>query len=251
MPVGLPSFRGDSAMEANTKTVVALALYYVSRGMQVIPIKPISKEAAISWKDGGLTDPEEIEFFYAKNPGYGLGILTGERSGVDVVDFDTIEAYEEAKANGLPDGPLVRTHKGYHLYCRHLSGLRGFQKRKDMVGLDLRADGGYVAAPPSVHPEGTIYQWVTGKGLDDLELPEVPEWVYVRASDEKKPIHALADGVAKGERNDALTRLVGSWIAKGMNGEQIYNEAVKWNKSCDPPDDIKVVTATVMSEPVK
>ena len=233
-------------METN-KNMLEMALYYASMGMQVIPLKPNTKDAAISWKDGGLTDPDDIELYWGRNPSSNIGILTGERSGVDVIDFDSMDAYENAKTNGLPDGPTVKTYKGYHLYCIHVPGLRGFQNRKDMEAIDLRADGNYIAAPPSVHPNGTVYQWVAGKGLDGLDLPAVPEWIYVKNNDEKKSLKVLADGVEKGERNDALTRLVGSWIANGMKYEAVFEEAVKWNKMNTPPDELKVLTTTVMS----
>jgi hypothetical protein len=41
-------------------------------------------------------------------------------------------------------------------------------------GLDVRADGGYVVAPPSIHPNGRRYTW----SVDSAEAPATaPEWL--------------------------------------------------------------------------
>src|SRR5262249_30546535 len=47
-------------------------------------------------------------------------------------------------------------------------------------GIDTRGDGGYVLAPPSVHPSGAIYRWTV-----TVEPIEAPDWLIERAR--KKP----------------------------------------------------------------
>jgi hypothetical protein len=46
---------------------------------------------------------------------------------------------------------------------------------KLLPGLDTRAAGGYVAAPPSVHPSGRRYRWIVPPG--EAELAQAPEWL--------------------------------------------------------------------------
>ena len=61
--------------------------------------------------------------------------------------------------------PIVHTGKGRHVYLRHPGGvLRNFARKRP--GLDFRGDGGYVIAPPSVHPSGRAYAFCDGLGPD-------------------------------------------------------------------------------------
>jgi len=91
------------------------------------------------------------------------------------------------------------------------------RKRDDLSGIDLRGDGGFVVAPPSVHASGHRYQWVDGKGLDDLPPAELPSIILAQRPEDKKSLGDLYNGVGKGSRNDALARLAGSWVKGGLS----------------------------------
>jgi Bifunctional DNA primase/polymerase, N-terminal len=52
----------------------------------------------------------------------------------------------------------VVTHKGSHFYFK-LPAKCGTVPSSADGGLDIRADGGYVIAPPSIHPDGGSYEW--------------------------------------------------------------------------------------------
>jgi len=145
------------------------ALEYLKQGFSVIPLEPHGKKPVIPWTpyQGRKATEEEILEWFENDKGYNIGIVTGAISGITVVDFDTAEAVQLAKERNFPVTPLVKTGKGYHAYCRYREGTRNFQKRADLPGIDLRSDGGYVVAPPSVHESGAVYQWVKGRGLDD------------------------------------------------------------------------------------
>jgi hypothetical protein len=54
--------------------------------------------------------------------------------------------------------------------------------------LDTRGDGGYVIAPPSVHPDGPIYRF----GNDET-LALAPEWLIERAFHKPQPITTSVD----------------------------------------------------------
>ena len=58
-----------------------------------------------------------------------------------------------------------------------------------LPGVDLRGDGGYVVAPPSMHENGKEYEWEIG--LDDFPLAEMPEWLKDRLA--HKAAEAKAD----------------------------------------------------------
>jgi hypothetical protein len=44
-------------------------------------------------------------------------------------------------------------------------------------GLDTRAAGGYIVAPPSIHPNGNRYVWLSGRDPWSVPLPQAPTWL--------------------------------------------------------------------------
>jgi hypothetical protein len=118
--------------------------------------------------------PAELEAAFARYPDANVGIVTGSISGLLVVDLDgpagVTSCAKIMRTQELPKVPTVKTGGGYHLYGRHPgTPLKNFVKSHP--GLDGRADGGYVVAPPSLHASGQVYDWK--RPLTD-ELPELP-----------------------------------------------------------------------------
>lgn len=232
-------------MASDTKLA---ALAYLRRGISIIPLQPRSKKPALkSWKEyqHRLPTEDEVSAWFDEDPQRNLGIVTGTVSGLAVVDFDAAEAVTMAKERGFPSCPTVKTAKGYHAYCSHRPGVGNFQKREDLPGIDLRAEGGYVVAPPSVHENGQRYRWK--HGLDERPLPGLPDWLIAKKPKEKQPLKELYSGAQPGERNQALARLAGSWINDGGDLEQITDQALVWNRANKPPLPADEVRRTVQS----
>lgn len=106
-------------------------------------------------------DPKAIRRMLALTPYGMLAIRTGAPSGLVVVDVDPgkggFESLRELVRRGLcPPTRFVRTgNGGWHLYYRHPGPhlrIPG-SGSKLAPGIDIKADGGYVAAPPSIHPD--------------------------------------------------------------------------------------------------
>ncbi len=140
--------------------VLDAARRYVALGFSVIPVRPGSKEPAIGTWGGyqkrAANDGELARWF---GDGRGVAIICGAVSGgLAVRDFDSMPAYE-AWAGAHPalakTLPTVATARGRHVYGR----LPGAKTRKLGDG-ELRGEGGYVVAPPSVHPDGPRYEWL-------------------------------------------------------------------------------------------
>lgn len=236
------------------------ALEYLRRGFSVIPLNgpdephgaPVDergKRPALAWKEYQARQPTEadVKKWFRNGRKLNLGVVTGAVSGITIVDFDSPEAIQFARERKFPKTPLVKTAKGYHAYCRYREGHRNFQKRADLPGIDLRGEGGYAVAPPSVHATGTQYEWVSKRGLDDVELAEVPDWIIAETPEDRTPIENVFKGAPDGNRNEALARVAGSVIGKGDGYDDALQFCLTWNTRNTPPLPEKEVEMTVTS----
>lgn len=166
------------------------ALAYAARGWAVFPCERRSKRPLGRLAPHGLkeasTNPERIRAWWATDPAPNVGIATGLVSGLFVVDLDGAageDAYGLLLARhgplcegDQPDGATVRTPGGgWHLYVALPLGVQVSNSAGRIApGIDVRGEGGYVVAPPSLHPEGGAYFWRDPPGLG---LPNPRAWV--------------------------------------------------------------------------
>lgn len=230
------------------------ALFYVRQGWSVIPLTPGDKRPLLpSWQEfqSRRATEKEVSEWWRKYPNANIGLVTGAVSGFMVLDLDTVLALEFAKDQGIPQTPAVATGKGYHVYLKHPGSLvQNAASLAGVQGLDVRGDGGYVVAPPSVHPSGRRYVWAKGRSPRDVELALPPVWLLdlltnrISANpghEELPPRHdpdwvlELLGGVEEGRRNDAATRLAGHWLARGLPEAEVWLLLVDWNRRNRPP----------------
>lgn len=159
--------------------MVEYALQYARRGIPVFPIKPRDKHPLTEhgFKDA-TTDVEQIEQWWRKWRGANIGIPTGPRSGWLVVDIDTKAGatYDTLAALGhLPITMMAQTGSGgLHLVFRYPRNSLEVRNSASKIasGIDVRGDGGYIVAAPSIHPSGGAYEWV-----NELEATPCPAWL--------------------------------------------------------------------------
>ena len=152
-----------------------VAMQYVRMGMRVLPLQPRSKVPVGRWahlQDEPLT-VETVE--QAFEPDYNIGIMTG--AGVIVLDVDGEKGRRSLNGLHLPETPVVNTGGGWRYYFRVPKGREVGNAVGLLPGIDIRGSGGYVVAPPSMHPSGTRYEWVPGLSLTDVPLAEAPQWL--------------------------------------------------------------------------
>jgi len=107
---------------------------------------------------------------------YNIGMPTGAASGIIVVDLDGEKGEAtfrqlEAKHGALPDTRQVKTGNGRHYYFKAPEHpLTSFSNPETKI--DLRAEGGYVLVPPSLHRLGAEYQI-----LKDVPVVAAPDWL--------------------------------------------------------------------------
>lgn len=127
------------------------------------------------------TDERRIRRWWTRLPSANLGVATGAVSGLAVLDVDpdhggdaSLEALI-ARHGDLPQTLIAHTGGGgRHLYFRHPGEGRKVKCSTGELapGLDVRGDGGYVVAPPSVHETGRQYGWGA-----ECEPAALPEWL--------------------------------------------------------------------------
>ena len=121
------------------------------------------------------TDPERIGAMHRLVPAGMLAIRTGRTSGLVVVDIDPRNG-GAVLPDLMPPTRCVRTGSGgWHLYYRHPGGR--FAANLDHhghQGIDIKADGGYVVAPPSIHPDTRQpYRWIGDRPVIEMPPPLV------------------------------------------------------------------------------
>ena len=162
------------------KSILEHALRYAKRGLTVIPCKPDDKKSYIKWEryQKERSTPEEIEAWWLKWPNAMIGIVTGEISGIFVIDCDTPEGYEEIQKL-FPDAlviPIARTPRGgWHLWFIYPVGSKITSGTGLVPGVDFRGEGGYIIAPPSVNGDGKGYTWQEELSLGEVEPQPVPD----------------------------------------------------------------------------
>jgi len=97
-----------------------------------------------------IFNSEDLQEHLAQGGNY--GVLTG--NGLLVVDTDSPEGEEIAKQ--LPETFTVKTAKGFHRYYQVDGSYKSSTGVKE--GIDIRAEGGYVVAPNSIHDTGIKYE---------------------------------------------------------------------------------------------
>lgn len=161
------------------------ALEYARRGFAVFPLRERGKEPAIPKQEGGrgcldaTRDERAIRAWWSTRPRANVGVATGGASGVIVVDVDAGKGGDEtmrrlcAEHGRIPCTLRARTGAGWHLYLSAPSTPIACGVNALGRGVDIRGEGGYVVAPPSIHPSGASYRWI----VPDLDVAPCPAWI--------------------------------------------------------------------------
>ena len=197
-------------------------------GFSLIPLKPCGKTPLVKWTEYQTTRASWplIEQWLQKWPDANIGIVTGEISNLTVIDFDTPEAFEAAVRDGwIGDAVIVETGDGYHAYYQHPGGdIRC--KTELFPNVDVRAEGGYAVAPPSIHESGKTYCW-----LDDpsgIAATKMSGWLHGRLLEAETP-QGVAHGPSITLGNVVLDREVQilTHTAEGGRNDQLNHSAFK------------------------
>jgi hypothetical protein len=193
-------------------TIREFAKQYVGMGWSVIPVLANAKRPAVTWKSYQTNIPDEatLDHWFAYGTGYGIAVVTGSVSELLVLDCDNNNAVQDAIRRGIPDTPTALTSKGQHFYFRYSGNSIRNSASKIADGMDIRAEGGYVVAPPSIHPTGAPYTWLISPL--ECELAPPPPWLLqlIAAPKNATLLDTLLDELRcapVGSRNDTLNKI--------------------------------------------
>lgn len=150
------------------------------------------------------TDPVAIETWYRRHPQANVGIRTGSAAGIFVLDIDADHGGELSLARlvrrhgALPATLTSRTGGGgrHIFFAWPAIDLRNSASRLG-DGIDIRAEGGYIVAPPSRTTKGP-YQWLN----PGTPTAPAPPWLLTLL---RKPPTAITVTVPR----SAATRISG------------------------------------------
>lgn len=252
----------------------AAAVAYAERGWAVFPLIARDKVPAIH---GGcrsaLADPVQARAWWSANPRHNVGIACGAVSdGLVVIDIDvdesegedgreTLARWEDEHGALPPTATAVTGRGGMYLFFHVGHEVRNSANKA--LGVDVRGDGGYLVAPPSVHPNGRRYTWRASPeevGVAEADANVLAFLDFVRpaaATAEARPggtsgpRFTLPEEIGAGARNDTLFRYASSLQAQGKDDAHIRAavEAVNGER-CFPPlpqQDIEKILGSVCS----
>lgn len=254
-PSNDPVNREESSPNPSLQT----ALKYAEKGLSVLPLAPGEKVpfAGTNGPHDATTDPEIIRGWFRDHPDANLGIATGEKSGIFVLDIDgeageqSLQKMIDRLAGEPPDftTPQNQTPGGRHILF-NLPGFRVSNKGGMRKGIDLRGEGGYIVAPPSIHPSGEPYQWNPYLSIHDLDPIDAPDWLLdeIRpSSDREEPSTQERIDPSKFDRNEdrthpavVATRRAGKPLEELEPGERnngIFYSKMTWCNCDQDPEE--------------
>ncbi len=253
-------------------TLLEAALDYAHRGMPVFPVhgiddrgrctcggeeldektgevipcregKPGKHPRVSDWGNAATTVEAEIRAWWERWPLSNIGMPTGAKSGLDVIDDDRARKGLPTDALTIPEGSArARTGGGgVHHFTVHVEGV---SKRTNFPtnGVDLQGDGAFVILPPSRHVSGQLYTWeVELNGA----LPSTPSWALSgpRSLDAAVvalvappcPMDLVLSGLAHATERGALDPAdYDTWIRVGMAlrfdfGDEAFDAWDEWS----------------------
>jgi hypothetical protein len=251
-----------------TSDIIAQALHYAARGWLVFPCgwqgerrkHPLTKRGFLD----ASRDSKVIEAWWGQRwPRANIGLATGAGPDFDALDIDPRHGGDVSLADlEAQHGRLPITIRAYtggggnHILFRHRPGITNARGGLP-VGIDVRGDGGYILAAPSIHPNGRAYAWDVDAHPDETELADWPEWlitIILAGHRQRTPElpenwrRLVANGVTEGRRNEAIARLSGHLLRKRLDPHVALDLCRAWNSyRCRPPLPDQEVVRTVES----
>ncbi|MGB3954813.1 MAG: bifunctional DNA primase/polymerase [Brooklawnia sp.] len=230
-----------------TPNLAAAARSLAAAGVPLFPCeaggkRPLTRRGFLD----ASSDPGQVAAWWSRTPDANIGLPTGARSGVVVVDVDVHgpvdgrTAWRRASEAGLVDGAglLVRTPTGgAHAYFPTTSGTEQRSWQAASAGVDFRGDGGYIIAPPSRRTiDGTLRRYE----ITDLAAHSIGPINAARLRDFLDPRPAPPPRNGDGATATVDAERLAAWVAGRGEGERnrgLFWAACRLAENGTPPTD--------------
>lgn len=229
------------------------AIEYAKIGLAVFPLVPRDKKPLTmnGFKDA-TTNIDKITEWWLINPTANIGIATGQMSnGLVVIDMDVDEDKGKDGYHAftkwindnyviLPDSWLSITGRGgYHMMFKSSFTVRS--RTGWLEDVDVRGEGGYIVAPPSIHPNGNKYEWedapneTTIADSSDTDVEFLLNSVNIPERTAGEPLK-VPDVIPEGHRDEMMFKLACKYQAMGMSDDAMVAALKAENQArCVPP----------------
>jgi len=220
-----------------------------SKGWHLVPLSGKIPWIA-DWPNKASADINTVASWIKQRPSSNLGIVTGAKSRLVVIDVDRhgVDGFESLKELETKLGPLPETVTvlsgggGEHQYFAYPSDGLPVLSGDLVPGIQIKADNGHqVVIPPSIHPDtGARYEWEVAHHPEDTPLAELPAlWLeYIRKSKDISQREQSADSgpIIEGNRNTRLFQMASAMRRQGFAEETIFAAIQLENQArCKPP----------------
>jgi hypothetical protein len=215
------------------------AIHYAQNGWPVFPLhNKIPFKDSQGYKDA-TTDERQIQTWWTLHPTANIGLATGEKSGVIVLDIDPPEGHFSLKElqsqySPLPETRRSRTgNKGLHFFFQYPHDGNMYVNAVGLAGLegvDIRATGGYVVIPPSKLYGRLAYKW----GNPETPIAPLPDWLRDVLIAERQQRESIPQGLrfarspgdkwlqqALSKAREGNRNAVGFWFACQLRDDKI------------------------------
>ena len=246
--------------QAQTNALLDAALTYAAKGWHVFPCHTPTAHGCSCRRDCGrdcgkhprtrrglndaTTDEGQIRRWWTMWPSANVAIRTGQVSGLVVLDRDDYkggaDSLEELEGtySPLPETVLSLTGGGGQHYGFAAPGTPVKTTVESFApGLDIKGEGGYVIAPPSLHMSGKQYVWEVLHEPEDTPLAPMPDWLRVLCQEKtRRTVVDAGAPIPDHQRNDTLFRHGCSFRAKGCTEAVVLAALREMNATqCQPP----------------
>lgn len=223
---------------------INIARKYALKGWPVHPLNG-KKPIIAGWPTEAPSDLNQVELLLKRYPGANIGVVTGRRSDVLVLDVDKKNggletlAELERRHEPLPRTLTQKTGGGGLQFFFNMPSIAVKSLTGVFKGIDVRADGGQVVVPPSIHPEtGRAYSWLSD--FDSEPLADVPSWllsvILAGKKGDAQTSELQSEFIGEGQRHTHLVSLAGALRRQGCDSDMIVYTLHGENEArCRPP----------------
>jgi len=226
-------------MTENPKTMKNCALAYLKSGKSLFPCGKNKRPLIPSWEEYQKTPPSvaEVENWWTQFPWANIALVTGKISNISVIDCDLGSDYTQ-----FPKTITIKTGSGgYHLYYQYHEGLGN--KTAILPNVDIRSDGGYVVAFPSITEDKIEDGILKKKGgryeviNSEKSFSPFPSYIIGEKQAITKNWKSVLAGSNEGSRNQNASEIIGKLLNtfRVSEWEDVWELTRAWNTFNIPP----------------